>query len=67
MAGTSGVVSEYPVTRNLSFGFEYQHVSLDTERYRGGMDSSRDMSADIDIIRARLTYRFGEDAHSPMK
>ena len=71
---------EYLITRNLSFGLEYQHVSLGTERHASSVavnqqaiaapaiiDSSRDMSADIDIIRARLTYRFGEDRHSPMK
>ena len=56
---------EYLITRNIWFGLEYQRVSLDTSRHTGAvildLDSSRDMSADIDIIRARLTYRFGRD------
>jgi opacity protein-like surface antigen len=55
---------EYALTSNLILGAEYQRVSLDSERHLvpvGGAPSilTADIDADIDIVRARLSYKFG--------
>ena len=50
-------------------GIEYIHVALDTERHEfppGTFNvSTRDVDGDVDIIRARLSYKFGRDDHAP--
>ena len=70
---------EYSYSANLSFGLEYQHVSLDTTRHfdskfgNGGCcivtPETRDMSGDSDIIKLRSTFKFNrpEPVAEPMK
>lgn len=57
-----GAGAEYPIARNLFVGIEYQHQDygkkLHTETTFGGI-SNRDVKMDVDLIRARLTWKFG--------
>lgn len=64
---------EYALTPHLILGVEYQHVSLDREQHcrsaralagtclGAGDDSTSRIDADVDIIRARLSFKFGAD------
>ena len=55
------------------WGLEYQHVWLDSERHfsslQGGCcvvgSSTRDIHPDADIVRFRLSYKFGRNDHAP--
>ncbi|MBI5319409.1 outer membrane beta-barrel protein [Bradyrhizobium sp.] len=63
----AGAGVDYALTSNWILGFEYRHVELDTRRhfddYFGGCcivtPETRDMKGKLDIVRARLTYKFG--------
>jgi outer membrane immunogenic protein len=54
---------DFALSRNIVFGIEYQHVSLDTENHCAapcliGSTNNRDIDLDADIVRARLSFRF---------
>lgn len=61
----AGVGVDYALTPNWILGLEYRHVELDTRRHFddlfGGVFTAetRDMKGNLDIVRARLTYKFG--------
>lgn len=61
---------EFALTRNIILGAEYQRVSLDTELHSvTPATDNRQVSADIDIVRARLSFKLGraEERYEPMK
>ena len=64
---------ELLVGKNAFIGLEYKHVALDTERHCavGGVCVpflDRDVSADADIVTARLSLKWGfEDRAAPLK
>ncbi len=65
---------EYAVTPNIILGAEYQHVFLDDTFHCvntciPGNTNNHDISADMDIIRARVSFKLGrsEPAYEPMK
>jgi outer membrane immunogenic protein len=64
---------EYALTSNLILGAEYQRINLDSERHLvpvGGAPSilTADIDADIDIVRARISYKFGDSREAtPLK
>lgn len=54
---------EHEFARNLVFGIDYQRVDLDTELHRVPVRSpinDHDISADIDLVTARLIIRLGK-------
>lgn len=57
-----GAGAEYPIAENLFIGIEYQHQGyykkLHTETFFGGLDN-RNVKMNMDIVRARLTWKFG--------
>jgi outer membrane immunogenic protein len=62
----AGVGAEFFVTKffwsDLILGVEYQHIDLDTERHLAAVPATiatRDISATIDTIRARLVFKYG--------
>lgn len=51
---------EYQITPNLIFGAEYLHVDLSSETIGNAINSEvHKVDADMDIVRARLNYKFG--------
>lgn len=65
--GYAGVGVEYAFASNWIVGAEYQHVWLDTKRHCGslgvclgaaGAFVDRDVRADLDVFRVRLSYKF---------
>lgn len=65
---------EYAITRSWIVGVEYQHIELDTERHissaSGIVDvNTRDIDLTADIVRARLSFKFGrpEERYEPLK
>jgi outer membrane immunogenic protein len=65
---------ELLVGKNAFIGVEYKHVALDTERHCivGGACAAiaidRDVSADADIVTARLSLKWGfDDRVAPLK
>ena len=73
---------EYMVTKNIIIGLEYQHFDFDTERHcSNGIPNPcglagagtlplfvRDVDLTMDIISARLTFKFGRDRDAvPLK
>ena len=69
-----GAGVEHALTRNWILGLEYMHVEFDSklrcETVVGGgclAGESRPGSADTDIIRARLSFKFGRDQSDSLK
>lgn len=69
-----GAGVEHALTRNWVVGLEYLHVEFDSkfrcETVVGGgclAGESRTGAADTDIIRARLSFKFGRDHGDPLK
>jgi outer membrane immunogenic protein len=68
-----GAGVEWAVSRNWIFGVEYQHIALDDKGHCVGGDCTipsilnRNVDADIDIVRARLSFKFGRDEPVPLK
>jgi outer membrane immunogenic protein len=69
---------EVLVAKNAFIGIEYKHVALDTERHCAGPAGTclgaagafvdRDISADADIVTARLSLKWGRDDRvAPLK
>jgi outer membrane immunogenic protein len=73
---------EYMVTKNIIIGLEYQHFDFDTERHcSNGIANPcglagpgtlplfvRDVGLSMDVVSARLTYKFGRDRDlAPLK
>jgi outer membrane immunogenic protein len=71
---------EYALTPNWILGLEYQHIDLDTAQHcRGprvsagtclgaGDDTTSRIDADVDIVRARISYKFGRRVEAaPLK
>ena len=67
---------EFALSRNWIFGVEYQHIELDSEKHLSSADAfnpagvnARTMDADVDIVRARLSFKFGRDdnRYAPLK
>lgn len=64
---------EYALTPNWILGLEYQHVNLDSERHFNSLDGgccsvsrfTKDVDADADIVRARISYKFGRRDDAP--
>ena len=62
---------EYAIARNVILGVEYQHVDLDTTFHRSSADgfapgpNGRDIGASEDIVRARLSFKFGGNCCAP--
>ena len=52
---------DYALTSNVILGLEYQHVFLDSEHHttRAGGFNDHDIESNMDILRFRLTYKFG--------
>ena len=66
----AGAGVDYALTTNWILGLEYRHVELDTVRHFETVapfgngccvvnGQTRDMRGNLDIVRARLTYKFG--------
>ena len=59
--------ADYKLTDHLLLGIDYQHFSFDTELHcvscasGFGATNNHDMSADVDIVSARLTFLLGRD------
>jgi len=66
-----GAGIEYAITRHIILGVEYQHIELNNNLDRVARDASildKDIHADYDIVRARLSYKFGtEERARPLK
>ena len=52
---------EFALTKNLILGAEYQRVSLDSALHINAVTAAdnRTVSSDIDVVRARLTFKLG--------
>jgi outer membrane immunogenic protein len=51
---------EYQLTPNLILGAEYMHVDLSSEHINNPIaDEAHNVDANMDIVRARLNYKFG--------
>lgn len=66
---------EHALTRNVIVGLEYQHLDFGSEKQcpqgncvtgAAGFNN-RDIDGTADIVRARLTYKFGRDEPRPLK
>jgi len=69
-----GAGLEYAITRHIILGVEYQHIELNNNFDRTNVTGlvpsifDRDVHADCDIVRARLSYKFGtEERARPLK
>lgn len=58
---------EHQITPNLILGVEYQHVELGSEMLVVPGHSNRDLAPDLDIVRARLNYKFGNHSDASLK
>ncbi len=72
----AGVGVDYAISPNVVVGIEYQHISLGTERHcpdptcpgAGGGFVDRDIDAEIDVVKARVSFKFGDrPAPAPLK
>jgi outer membrane immunogenic protein len=65
----AGVGGEYALTRNVILGVEYMHIGLDTTwNFVTAAAEHRNISADYDIVRARLSWKFNtEERARPLK
>lgn len=60
--------ADYKLTDHLLLGIEYQHLSFDEEKHCVSCVSgfsafnNHDVSADVDVVSARLTFLLGRDA-----
>ncbi len=62
--GTVGVGLEYGFTPNWSFAVEYDHIFLDDRNVRfttpaGGFFANDRIGGDVDIVTARINYKWG--------
>jgi outer membrane immunogenic protein len=62
---------EYLISPNVIFGVEYLHVALSSETHAASdfeqdHPEIRDIDPELDIVRARLSYKFGRD-DEPLK
>ena len=66
-----GIGTEYALTTNWILGVEYLHLGLDDKLHSVGEGSGfeRRVDGDVDIVRARLSFKFGRDGafHQPLK
>jgi outer membrane immunogenic protein len=66
-----GAGVEYAITRHIILGVEYQHIELNNNLDRVARDASfldKDVNADYNIVRARLSYKFyNEERARPLK
>jgi outer membrane immunogenic protein len=67
--GTIGAGLEYAFAPNWSVGVEYNHLFMQDRTYTftapgGGLFSAHRISQDVDLVTARLNYRFGGPAVS---
>ena len=65
--GVVGVGLEYGFTPNWSFAVEYDHIFLENRNARftnpaGGFFANERISGDVDIVTARVNYRWGGPA-----
>jgi outer membrane immunogenic protein len=65
--GTVGVGLEYGFAPNWSFGVEYNHLFMQDRTYvftapGGGVFGTDRISQDVDLVTARLNYKFGGPA-----
>ena len=64
---------DYAITRNIILGLEYQHIDLENINVSptpfNATEIRDSLDARTDIVRARLTYKFGrvEPTYEPMK
>lgn len=59
---------EYGLNRNIVLGLEYQHISLGSTLHPsplGNLADARNVDADADIIRARLTWLLNFERYRP--
>jgi outer membrane immunogenic protein len=62
---------EYALAKNVILGVEYQHVDFGTTFHPSSADgfvagpNGRDIGASEDIVRARLSFKFGGDCCAP--
>jgi outer membrane immunogenic protein len=62
---------EYAIAKNVILGVEYQHIDLGTTFHPSSADgfapgpNGRDIGASEDIVRARLSFKFGGDCCAP--
>jgi outer membrane immunogenic protein len=61
---TVGVGMEYGFAPNWSFGVEYNHIFLERDTLAfaaapGGLPSTNSIGQDVDMVTARINYRFG--------
>lgn len=55
-----GAGAEYPLTKNLFIGIEYQHLDYDAKLHTEPLGlSNRMVDSTVDLVRARLTWKFG--------
>ena len=69
---TLGAGVEFFRGRGLVLGLEYNYVHLDLDDRSGLLDyckqfSSKDFDSDIHTVSARLSYKFGNYEHKPLK
>jgi outer membrane immunogenic protein len=62
---------EYALTHNIILGVDYSHIMADSVTY-GPIPVvvpgvTRNIDADIDIVTARISYKFTPDSYQPMK
>lgn len=61
---------EYALSKSVIIGLEYQHISLDTVEHQpsSGTQNYRDIDADVDVVRARVSFKLGREAnYEPLK
>lgn len=68
---------EFALNSNVIFGVDYKHIEFDSKRHcpidigcaAGALDHSiRDLSANADVVLARLTFKLGrETTYAPLK
>ena len=58
---------DWALTPNWIIGLEYQHVWLDSANHVGINCCNVDFDADLDIVRVRLSYKFGRPVAAPLK
>lgn len=62
-----GAGLEFALTKNIILGAEYQRVSLNSALHINAVTAgdNRNVEGDIDVIRARLTFKLGPDPEAP--
>jgi len=58
---------EYALMPNVIVGLEYQHIEFDTVEHQptSGLANFRNIDADVDVVRARLSFKLGRDEPRP--